>query len=279
VRQFLERRLPGTQGVVSRMRSGLVGATTIQAPEAEVVGRYPRTEVGQAAGIRLGLMFSPKLPISAGVIDRNLATGERWEAASDLHRFIVTTVINLTELQPTSLADEELLCRCCYVLGLFEQLGRIGAHPGLRLLQIPGNASIEDFLGLAPPAAIRDLSAIAAAAVEPLSVLPRSPVYVGPAFAGSGDVGGAYGDLIAGTCIVEIKSSETTRVDAAMVRQVVAYALLDYDDRYGLDEVALYLARKARLLRMSLDDGLSLMSKAPCTLGELRSELQATLAR
>src|SRR5205823_1400347 len=127
-------------------------------------------------------------------------------------------------------------------------------------------ASAEDLLGIAPPACIRDLHVLTEASREPLAALPREPTFVGPSFAGSGNVGGGDGDLIAGSCLVDFKTLKDGRLDKRMMQQLAAYALLDYDDDYGLREVALYLARQGRLLRLPLDDFITCMAASATSL-------------
>src|SRR5205823_638412 len=153
--------------------------------------------------------------------------------------------------RPTSSEDNELLCRYCYVMGLFDQLFRTGPRPDLVVLKVDPEAPVDELLALAPPGCVRDLDALVTAAAEPLAALSRVPVFVGPTFAGSRDVGGADGDIIAGTCLVDFKTSKKPTLESRMIHQLVAYALLDYDDEYHLEEVALYMARQARLLRVS----------------------------
>ena len=58
-----------------------------------------------------------------------------------------------------------------------------------------------------------------------------------PEFTGSGDVGGADADLIVDGCLWEIKCSGRERGKSEWLHQVLGYALLDYDDRYGIEQV------------------------------------------
>src|SRR5437868_15161396 len=62
-----------------------------------------------------------------------------------------------------------------------------------------------------------------------------------------------------------------------MMQQLAAYALLDYDDDYGLREVALYLARQGRLLRLPLDDFITCMAASATSLALLRAQLSQHL--
>jgi hypothetical protein len=280
VRRFFDARLPDTARVLARLRRGLLGAPMIAPPVDEVIGRYPYTEMGHASSVRLGLMFAPVVPRSAMPRKRHPGTGLPWDSAA---RFAAEAMAFISESAPhlrlLSRDENESLCRYCYVFGLFDQLFRTGPRPDLRILQIDPDASSDELLALAPPACVRDLDELAAAAAEPLAALAREPVVVGPVFAGSQSVGGADGDLIAGTCLVDFKTSKEPKLEARMIHQLVAYALLDYDDDYHLEEAAVYMARQARLLRISLEDVIALMSLSPISLQELRNDLRQFLAR
>jgi hypothetical protein len=280
VRQFFDAKLPDTAGVLARLRRGLLGAPTIAPPVDEIVGRYPYNEMGYASGIRLGLTFAAAVPRSALPRQLHPRTGLPWDSAAKVASEALECIADTApHLRTLSREESERLCRYCYVLGLFDQLFRTGPLPNLRILQVDPDASSDELLALAPPACIRDLDELAAAAGEPLAVLAREPVVVSPVFAGSQSVGGADGDLIAGTCLVDFKAIKEPKLEARMIRQLVAYALLDYDDDYHLEEVAVYMARQARLLRISLEDVIALMSLSPIPLQDLRNDLRQALAR
>jgi hypothetical protein len=274
LRRFIETRLPDTAGALSRFRKGLAGSDTIAQPVEELVGQYPNAEVGHAVGIRLALLFAPDIPSAASPPAVHPITQRPWPTAAELANqaedFIERT---RPDLHLLSSDDEERLCRYCYLLGLFEQYARTRSSPRLQILQISPDASAEDMLGIAPPACIRDIHELTEASREPLAALAREPIFVGPAFAGGADVGGGDGDLIAGTCLVDFKTLKDGRLDKRMMQQLAAYLLLDYDDEYRLDEVALYLARQRRLLRLPRDEFITCMAASDTSLPLLRDQL------
>lgn len=67
-------------------------------------------------------------------------------------------------------------------------------------------------------------------------------------------VGGADADLIAGSCLVEIKTTIHRRPPPRDVFQMLGYVLLDFDDRYGLDEIAYWSARHAAIVTVPVTD-------------------------
>lgn len=84
-----------------------------------------------------------------------------------------------------------------------------------------------------------------------------------PNFEGSLDVGGADADTILDGLLVDVKATVMPKVTAEMLRQLLGYALLDYGDRYGMREVAVYMARQTRLVRWDLGDLLLRESGGP----------------
>jgi hypothetical protein len=61
-------------------------------------------------------------------------------------------------------------------------------------------------------------------------------------------------------------------------QSTATYPLLDYDNTYGLESVALYLARQGLLIRWPLDECARLMAGEPISLTEARRDLQKALA-
>jgi hypothetical protein len=70
------------------------------------------------------------------------------------------------------------------------------------------NADIDEQLALIEESWIDDLVDLARAAVDTLGHLFGRPVTLGPLFQGSGDVGGADGDLIVGHMLLEFKTTK-----------------------------------------------------------------------
>ena len=83
--------------------------------------------------------------------------------------------------------------------------------------------------------------------------LPAGGAICGPEFAGSRAVGGADADLIVDNCLYDIKTTTNPRSKLPNVlRQLLGYVLLDWDDNYQLDHVGIYYSRQATSFRWSL---------------------------
>ena len=168
-----------------------------------------------------------------------------------------------------------------YVAGLFDQFLRIGAYPGLRLLEVPPDAPLDVLLdALVHPTCVADIVALAQVARRSLAQLaiPGAPVVAGPTFTGSGDIGGADADLLVGSTLVELKTRGKLELQQRHLHQLVAYALLDYDDNYGIKELAWYSARHGALVRLTLTDVLTALAGGPVDIATLRCELRQQIA-
>lgn len=69
--------------------------------------------------------------------------------------------------------------------------------------------------------------------------------YLNPTFDGSRDVGGADGDLMLDSALVEIKCKKRN-ISSNDLFQLIGYKLLDYSDRYGIDYLFFYFGRHAK---------------------------------
>lgn len=58
---------------------------------------------------------------------------------------------------------------------------------------------------------------------------------------------GADADLIWDSCLIDIKTSSRSALDLGWLRQLLGYALLDWEDAYRIDSVGIYLSRHAHL--------------------------------
>ena len=76
--------------------------------------------------------------------------------------------------------------------------------------------------------------------------LPAKGAVCGPQFAGSRAVGGADADLIAAKCLYDIKTTVNPREKLVMdLRQLIGYALLDWDNEFDLARVGFCYPRQA----------------------------------
>jgi hypothetical protein len=107
------------------------------------------------------------------------------------------------------------------------------------------------------------------------------PAFPNPRFAGSealGGIHGADGDLIVGSCLIDFKATVSPFIQVLWLRQLLAHVLLDYEDAYRLEWVALYLVRQAKLLSWKLADLLPILTgQADVSVPALREELRAII--
>lgn len=242
-----------------------------------VTRKYPYDEVGHAASLRLTLLFSADIPAPAMPPGWHPVTRRPWPAAEEAHSELLSQVASATGFAPPPDADERRLVQLVYVAGLFDQLLRIGAYPGLPLLEVPPDAPLDVLLDtLVHPRCVEDIVALARVARKSLAQLATqgAPVVAGPTFAGSGDIGGADADLLVGKTLVELKTRAKLELQQRHLHQLVAYALLDYDDEYGINELAWYSARHGALVRLTLSDVLTDLAGGPVEIAKLRRELR-----
>lgn len=161
--------------------------------------------------------------------------------------------------------DVERALRTAWVLALFTEVYRAGPRvPNpLHTLAEEGISGPDDLLALAPEAGIEALDEMAALAQTRLLPHLRTraahgPTFLGPTFAGSKHMP-ADADLIVDGLLVELKTSprhatpDHADLDRETVRQIVGYALHDWEDEYALAEVGLYQARFGYLATWPLE--------------------------
>lgn len=80
--------------------------------------------------------------------------------------------------------------------------------------------------------------------------------------------------MLIASALVEIKTRLKLEMQQRHLHQVVGYALLDYDDVYGISEIATFSARHASAIRWPLDQVIEWLAGTPTDLAELRSDLR-----
>lgn len=148
-----------------------------------------------------------------------------------------------TDAEPTT------LYRACWALALLSEAYRGGpsvAVPG-PLGRFRGHAvSADDLLSLAPDAGLDQLAKLRQ--VFEVSLLPtlatrRGTWAVGPNFVGS-ELMNADADLIAAGLLLEVKTTaKKPSLGVTDLFQLLGYALLDYDDEFGISALGLFSAR------------------------------------
>jgi len=279
IRPETDRRIPGTVGTAFDYRLRYWFAVT------------PLEELVASAGMRsLSLGGSRPIASRRGAVDAFLALKGPSPPASApvvslLDDFAASLADGLARLRPAGRilaeAEEQLLCRYCYLLGLFEELFRAGLQIRSPLYELSDGASVDDLLALPPQIWIDDLCSLSASFAAHCDKLARGDFVLNPMFAGSTEIGGADADLIVDRCLLDVKTTIDPKFTRTRVLyQLLGYVLLDYDDRYGIDAVGVYLSRQGLLLRWPLVPLLKqLLEREDVSLSELRlSFREAVLA-
>ncbi|GAA1506474.1 hypothetical protein GCM10009677_43730 [Sphaerisporangium rubeum] len=177
---------------------------------------------------------------------------------------------------------EARLSRLCYAMAWFEEIYRTGRlWPGTPLGDASPDMTVDQLLAAVPAYAVEDLAAQAGVAISALAKLRAThapkEVHAGPTFAGSVDVGGADADLIIGGLLLDIKAKIKATLGREEFYQLIGYVLLDYDDRYCIEQVGLYLSRFGHLTTWTVTQYLGLLGcRKP--IAELREKCAAALA-
>lgn len=129
-------------------------------------------------------------------------------------------------------------------------------------------------LASVPQVWVDDVVAVMDRSLPLLGSLPGS-VRVAPSFTGSLAVGGADADLVVGSTLVEIKSSSSPAMTQRDFQQLITYALLDFDDSFGLTRGALLSARYGQMVSWDLKDLLDEVGGV--TLDQMRAQLEQAL--
>lgn len=125
---------------------------------------------------------------------------------------------------------------------------------------------------------ISDPVANEVAAIMRITKLPSAKsVICGTSFSGSVFVGGADADLILDGRLYDVKCTLKPREDLPYnVRQLIGYALLDWNDAYDLGEVGFYFARQGKWISWPLPDLIQQTTgDGTATLAGVRKEFEA----
>ena len=172
--------------------------------------------------------------------------------------------------------EERELAQYCLGLGLFEEVWRTGmVAPGSLLNSIGPTTTLDDFLDSFPSDWVSDLAQLAALFVVVFADRLQEPAVLNPVFAQSAAVGGADADIIVGGTLLEIKTTINPRIDAAWIRQLLGYLLLDTEGEFAVNSLGLYLARQGRLIAWPLREALEVMAGRPIDLAGHRQEFAA----
>ena len=155
--------------------------------------------------------------------------------------------------------DENELNRYCIVLAELEKVFRAGYRESSLLLrpQQQGRGRLTDFVEWDWT---DDLTRLSREFYRKCGHLLTLPFVLNPVFEGSKDVGGADADLIVDGTLLEIKTTIKQEIGQEWIWQLLGYALLDYNDQFGIADIGVYMARQGLCFQWDLEEALEVMS-------------------
>lgn len=259
---------------------------TLRPKVADPSARPPYHTIGTALDYRLRYYFrvTPwgRLVASQGAALASEVSAGKWAVAL-VPAFEKSLTATLRDVRPVRRqlrrSQEARLCRHCYVLALFEEIGRAGPSIRSPLYTLRPGATLLDLLALATPAWVDDLRRLSWAFYKKFRLLRSKCVELNPRFEGSMDVGGADADLIIDGCLIDIKATvRPERLDRNWLYELLGYVLLDYRDKYRIDSVGIYFARQVRLVEWRLDRLVPMIARNPrVSLSRLRRSFRKAL--
>lgn len=290
VRQFMSEQFPSTRSVVRAANAELKGANTIRPAEPVgwgTVGGAAEQRIKFYLGEPSGLLRDQRRSVQGGAFLLQSEGGHLdWigmsleEGQSVLGDVVpeffgeLEDVLSRSRQSSTYLGedDEELLCRCCVVLTMFEQMGRLMLSPQTLFVNPTPAESVQELLSRIPGSWVEDLRNISRAFRDSHKdfILGANTVTFAPAFEGLAIGGRSEADLLVDGLLIDIKTTVTPKIKSEMLYQLLGYALLDYADEHEIRWVGVYMARQAHLVRWELS---KLVGALGCekSLEELRS--------
>lgn len=299
VAEFFANRFPNVRPMQREFRGQMTGRPVIR-PSA-TGNAVPWGTIGTAIDYRLRYYFAA-YPLEETVAFEGLGTlspgavialigksestpsqkrhtRDRWtkplaEFAASLDH-VLTTSSPVGRHLPQQIEDD--LNRHCYVLALLEQFYRVGQGVNSPLLGLPKRAGVGKFLDLADPW-LDDLRWLSWAFFRECRELLAREHVLNPRFAGSSLIGGADADFVVERCLVEVKTTIKPVLRSLLVYQMLGYVLLDFDDRFSLDEVAVYMSRQSTLVRWPLQAFMEALAGEPVSLPVIRRDFERMLS-
>ena len=266
--QFFRQQFPYTRSLVQECNREIAKTETIR-PTSKI----PYGTIGTALDYRIRYYFA-ETPLDKLVAGRTMLALEP-EFYESFHEYLKGMLLNIQPVrQRLGQKQEQLLNRYCVVLALFEEVARTGLYSQSPLTLLASNPTVPEFLDVAEPQWIEDLSSLSWAFHDEHEDFLYQLAILNPTFEGSRDTGGADADLILDGCLTDIKTTINPKLKANWLYQLLGYVLLDYSDQHSIREVAIYLARQKKLVRWSLDGLISTLANDNIALSDLREHFR-----
>lgn len=306
VKRFFRETFPNTRAPLSEIRSALRGHGLIHRLEPGTP-THAYAQIGTAIDYRIRYSFAPT-PAPGLVAWRGA-----WAIADALPRdvpsFVLDMLGSLQEMIPEDtprlpgpviteffnglnmtvtltaphqrIPDpdaERVLARSCLMLAAFEAVRRALAWPPAFLRdELPTSAA--DLLSAVPDDWVEDVAALASAFSERYPEWRGAAATLNPTFTGSADIGGADADFILDGCLWDIKTTIGQQGQSAHIYQLLGYALLDYDNEFGIERVGLLFPRQDAAVQWPLPGLIRTLSgRRGLSVRRLRQRFRAVIA-
>lgn len=264
LRQAFTEHLPRLAASMrSTWKPAMAGSEPIQAPDGQ-----PADILGHAISERLVWTRTPLSTPASPLLGADLLLSAGASSS-------VICALDTLAADPAP-ENTDRAARAAVLIGLLDRAVRNGSALAEAWYEpLFTAASLDDALATVPGSWVADLRAVTERSA-PLMASLQGSVTPGPTFTGSRAVGGADADLIIGSCVVEIKATRAPDLRLRDAQQVIGYALLDFDDTYGLAQVAVLSARYGRLIVWDLEELLD--QAGGLGLAQARSQIADALA-
>jgi hypothetical protein len=252
----------------------------------EIRDGYPWATVGTAFDFQLRFLLGERDFASLIATPGAVKLAHYWGLRGPVPRAFKELSKRMEELaasgpdwgRPTAPAARRDLAQLSYALALYEQCFRAPIDDGWPLLQLGKRATLKTLLASLRDDALQDLTGLIQLFVETQPELLESDSRVfNPTFAASGMLGGADADLVLDHRLLDVKtklSGDIARID---FWQLLGYALADFDDVYGIQEVGFYFSRQGIQVAWSLPTLAELLSGSPQDIAVLRQRFRETV--
>lgn len=279
-RQYLEETFPFPQTLRREFAEG--------APELRVDSSgAPASTIGTAFDLLVRFLLDPKdVPQSARIL---FSEEPNYTAVVDELAALAGRALREGGAQPVEGA------RAVWALALCVEAHRAGPAfaPLVPSLVYADRFTVQEMLAQGSADALQELLALRSLADTELVPQLASPVFLGPEFDRSKRTPGrdrrliaAEADLIAGGVLVDVKTRLGTKNKAGVrtdglaatdLYQLLAYALLDASDAYGITALGVYSARYGRLVTWPLEYVTSTMAGRAVDFSAERRRVDAML--
>lgn len=231
---------------------------------------YFRRNVHQSSVIQQGLRtlemcHSLELPLGGGrgyfetrIIKNRWRTSRGRRTGANLMASFERTTAKIKLRQRLTHRVEERMCRFEVLFAYLDCIGRApGGNSALERMMVLGESTVSKILGAMDSAIVADVVLLSEMFFERHQDLIKGArkVFIGRSLLGSTDVpGGADFDMVIDGCLFDFKATMKPKVTTEALRQLIGYWLLDYENKYQIETVALLLLRHGHLQRFNVRD-------------------------